>query len=143
MPRAINRPVDGEVPLEVRDVQEGWTIQPTEIVIPDADWREGWVWEAANRRLRAPNDADRLRWAKRDKKTEITKRMHRSVEDRFSEVREVQGAWVAEALIEMMSDPRGSRVAGIKADRDKRTLKHAAIDAALAIPALDAITWEG
>ena len=143
MPYLLNNLVDGETPSAS---YVGVDHKPTtgEFIVTDATWesRRDWIWDASIPGIRPPTDADRLRSAKKLKKTEGTRRMHSEVEGLFPEVRDVSGAWVAEALIEMVSDPRGARVAGIKERRDKRARFHAAVDAKTSVDNVHATSWE-
>lgn len=79
-----------------------------------------------------PTDADLARgwfeWNKRSKRNEFTNRMHKGIRNLYSEVSEVDGAWVAEVIIDMVSDPRGVRVSSVKSLRDKRVRGHGNVD---------------
>lgn len=144
MPYALSNLVNGEQP-SARYIANTTDAMAGEVVLGDAEYesKQGWVWDATNKVLRAPSDADRLRWAKRDKRHEGSRRMHVENEALFPEVRGVEGAWVAEALVEMISDPRGPRVGAIKSNRDKRARFHVAVDGKTTVTEVQAVTWEG
>ncbi len=118
------------------------SLAPNEYVISDENYSTGGVWEQANKRLRQIADTDRLRWAKRDKKNAFSERMHQEIKALFPEVASVEGAWVAEALIDAISDPRGARVGTIKNLRDKRATKHTEVDGKTTKSDVEAVSWE-
>lgn len=149
MPIAITSPVDGEVPQNYRPIGDDWQtdpakwqVKPEEVVIPDADFRPGWVWDAANKRLRASNDADRLRWAKRQKKEDGEVRMHRENRSLYPNAQKVEGGWVAQMVLDALKDPRGQSIAAIQANNNRRTRYDAAVDAATSVEAVNAVSWE-
>lgn len=135
-------------PLQnARKVPEGYSPTPDEVVFEEAFLDDPaklhWVWDAARRTIRPLTDADRLKAAKDGKRGEFTTRMHREIQGLYGEVSAVDGAWVAEALIDIVSVPRGARVEGMKSVRDKRVRGHANV-AAHPGPAsdVDALRWE-
>lgn len=73
MPYAIQNPKDGESTQNqsFRQINPEDTLAPHEVYISDENWHEGWVWDTTTLTLREPTDADRLRWAKRDKEQDI------------------------------------------------------------------------
>lgn len=83
-----------------------------------------------------------FRVAKRQKKAEGANRMHRENRALYPEVQEVEGAWVAELIVDIVTEPRGARVFSVKANRDKRARFYALIDGALTVDALNLLTWE-
>ncbi len=69
-----------------------------------------------------------FRVVKKDKKAGFAGRMQRENKALYPEVATVDGAWVAEAFIDVVSEPRGARVASIKANKDRRARGYAAVD---------------
>ena len=147
MPYALQPPlVDGQknpggMPVRNRsEVPAGWVYAE---VPNDAQWPPDWRYDAANQTVRPPTNAERLVDVKAAKKAEGANRMHRENRAVYSEVQEVDGAWVAEAMIDLITEPRGARVAAIKANRDKRARFYALVDAAPSVEAVLALAWEG
>lgn len=133
-------PQDGQEPGYVA-VASDYVAKPGEFVVSEVP--AGWVWDAANKRLRPRTDAELLAIAKREKRAEGATRMHRENRALYPEVQEVEGAWVAEAMIDLITEPRGARVASIKANRDRRARFYAAVEAAATVDAVRAVSWEG
>ena len=150
MPYALTNPRDGEVPT-YHYATSASAASPGEVVVPDADFRPGWVWDAANRRLRDPTAADGKRAAGERKKADFSDREQREFLARFPRA----GGDPAKALMEYATDianaPAGQRVsernAAIKANRDKKERGEANVDAKVKDPAataadVEAMTWE-
>lgn len=144
MPYALQPPLaDGQKNpggMYVRDrseVPDGWGF------VPQDSWPSDWRYDATSRAVRPPTAAEALADAKIAKKAEAATRMHRDNRALYPEVSEVEGAWVAEALLDTITDPRGMRVASIKANRDKRTRFYVLVDAAVSVDAVRLLTWEG
>lgn len=96
---------DGEVP--------GWSTVPDnyqpasgEVVLSEADFHDGWVWDATNQRLREPVAADALRFARRAKRSEMEHAFANNME-------QIIPIWLALARIAKNlagSDPRFAKV---------------------------------
>lgn len=141
MPYALIDPKDG--------LEPGWNYVggPGVVVPPNVYWGDnqppsGLVWDALTKTLRPPSAVEILAIARKNKKIEFANRMHRENRALYPEVSEVEGAWVAEAMIDIITEPRGVRVASIKANRDKRARFYALVDGALTVDALSLLTWE-
>jgi len=122
------------------EVPEGWVF-----VTNDEPWPENWRYDAANRVVRPPTNAELVADARVEKKAELAQRMHEENRKLYPEVALLDGAWIAEALIDIVTDPRGTRVAAVKANRDRRARGYTAADdpAKTTVAAVQAVTWEG
>ncbi|MDP9438711.1 MAG: hypothetical protein M3P49_08195 [Actinomycetota bacterium] len=141
MPYALSNLKDGLEP-SYRYVSDPSHAAPGEVVVADADFRPDWVWDAVNGRLRPRTDAEVLAKVKGEKKKDGANRMHRENRALYSEVFEVDGAWVAEFVLDTITEPRGARVASVKANKDRRARFYAAVEASTTLDAVRAVAWE-
>ncbi len=132
MPYALSNLIDGQVP-SYRYVNLPTDALPGEVVVADADFRDGWVWDAANKRLRPRTDAEVLARAKRDKRAEF--------EDRGAS--DMQGVMpVYRALLLLARNSTDPRFANLRAVDDRLSQKQAAVDAATTLEGVGAVKWE-
>ncbi len=139
MPYKLFSLTDGERPGS-EYVDASYTPGTGEVVVPNAEWEDpakaDWVWDAANNRLRAPNDADRLKWAKRDGKREVENRGVR-------EMHNTMDVYRALVLLARNTTPRDSRLAGLTAIDDKITAKLREVESATTLSGVEsAKKWE-
>lgn len=84
--------------------------------------------------------------AKQSKKAQFANRMHTENRKLYPELDAAPGAWVAEMMLDIISEPRGTRVSAIKANKDRRIRGYAAIDAKAADHGISsevlALRWE-
>ena len=134
MPYALSNLVDGRVP-SARYVPDASHAVPGEAVVSDADYRDGWVWDAANRKLRPRADAEILAEAKARKKNELEARAAREMET----VLPVYQALLRLGKNLLASDPKWTQLSGLE---DKRARGASSVDAKATPAEVDAVTWE-
>lgn len=135
MPYALSNLQDGKVP-SARYVTTDYTASPGEVIVTDSNYREDWVWDAANQSLRALTDTELLAEAKRARKSALEARG-------VGEMQNVMPVYRALVLLARNTQPRDPRLAGLTQVDDKLTSKLARIEAANSISDVESVEWEG
>lgn len=146
MPYALTNLVDSKEP-SYRHVSDDYTPTSGEVVVADADFRVGWVWDAANQRLRPRTEAELKREAARHKREEFTTRTDRDfgtiftsrVEFDYIVVRRLQGK-----TITLEQQQKADRVLALfdKLTRGNGTVDAYVSDTTKTAEDIIALSWE-